>query len=84
MVAVRVDTENVAALNTDNMSVELAVSGEFGIAKENVQAENKYTFGTEAGEAIYANCIWDNDNNGYTLGPGPQITLVNIKFWLFK
>jgi len=84
VVAIKVDIENVANLQEENVMVELAVSGEFTIALENSLNANEYDFLTEGGENIYLNVVWDNATNGYQLGPGGTISLNPINLWLYK
>lgn len=84
VVAVNVDVENVANLVKENVVVELTITGQFSLGPENTQNDNEYIFATDGSENIRLNMIWDNDNNGYTLGPGGTITLDAIKLWLYK
>ena len=83
VVAITVDTDNVANLQKENAVAELTVSGQFGFGPENTQNDNEYRFFTDA-DNIRLNMIWDNDNEGYTLGPGGTISLDAIKLWLYK
>ena len=84
VIAVKIDSENVAYLEEESVKLEFATSGHFTITAENSTDAMEWTFATEGSENLYLNIIWDNNGNGYTLGANTTLNIDTAKLWLWK
>ncbi len=84
VVAVRIKApDNIAYLRKDNIDVWLAVSGAFAIPYSFAPDDLEYLFenegyGTNSG-FMRLNVVWDNNDQGYALRKGEEITIEDIK-----
>lgn len=83
VISIKVDSENVAYLQEENVRIELTLSGAFSLGPENSANENEFTRFTEGSENLFMNIIWDNNGNGYTLSAGATLNIDNVKLYLW-
>jgi len=73
--------DNMAYINTDNLKVELSVTGTFTMAAENTDGGDgaEYQFAI-SGTQIGVNAVWDNSGNFFKIPAGGTINYTT-KLW---
>jgi hypothetical protein len=84
VVAVKGHDDNMAYVQVENLSVELAASGSFTITAENSTNANEHVFVDGTPTYIRVNAVWDNATVGYTLSAGGSLSLDPVSLWCWS